>query len=314
MHRSPFTRAKRRTRRSRCLRPRGALKNRLPRDRSSRRWTRSRTRRRRTRRSQRCLVNRARAGLWHDHSRRWRNRSRWLRGRPAWHLHDIRRRLRRWRSTSGLCCGSRNPRRNGDSWRCRTRSASRCRRGGRCDGSLGRDHDHCRRPISGSYRSWRHHSRRRWRGCINRWLGRHCLRRPCLRFYRRLLNRRLDRRTRRRLIGDAFLLRDGAQHVSRPRNIRQVDLGLDPLVAGNSARSLPCTRRRLGAAAEMFPHQFRFVIFQRTGVRFLLRNTYRGQRVKNLFALDFQLTGQIIDSNLTHPLSFPLLVLLISCI
>lgn len=64
----------------------------------------------------------------------------------------------------------------------------------------------------------------------------------------------------------------------------------------------------------MFPHQFRFVVFQRTGVRFLLRNTYRGQRVKNLFALDFQLTGQIIDSNLTHPLSFPLLVLLISCI
>jgi hypothetical protein len=38
-------------------------------------------------------------------------------------------------------------------------------------------------------------------------------------------------------------------------------------------------------------------------VRFLLGNTHRGQHVKNLFALDFQLTGQIIDSNL-HPLSF----------
>src|SRR5450755_2279774 len=58
----------------------------------------------------------------------------------------------------------------------------------------------------------------------------------------------------------------------------------------------------------MLAHQIRFVVFQRTGVRFLLRDTHRGQRVKNFLALDFQLTGQIVDSNLTHPLSFPLLV------
>jgi hypothetical protein len=108
------------------------------------------------------------------------------------------------------------------------------------------------------------------------------------------------------------LLRDGAQHVSGPRNIRQVDLGLDSFVAVAGTRSLRRTRRSLGASAEMLPHQFRFVIFQRTGVRFLLRNTHRGQNVKNFLALDFQLTGQIIDSNLTHPLSFPLLVPLIS--
>ncbi len=62
----------------------------------------------------------------------------------------------------------------------------------------------------------------------------------------------------------------------------------------------------------MFPHQVGFVIFQGTGVRFLLRDAYRGQDVKNFPALDFQLTGQIIDSNLTHPFSFPLLVPLIS--
>jgi len=53
----------------------------------------------------------------------------------------------------------------------------------------------------------------------------------------------------------------------------------------------------------MLPNQIRFVFFQRTRVRLLLGNAYRGQHVKNLFALDFQLTGQIIDSNL-HPLSF----------
>ena len=54
----------------------------------------------------------------------------------------------------------------------------------------------------------------------------------------------------------------------------------------------------------MLANQFRLVLFERTGVRLLLGNTYRGQHVKNLSALDFQLTGQIIDSNL-HPFSFP---------
>jgi hypothetical protein len=37
-------------------------------------------------------------------------------------------------------------------------------------------------------------------------------------------------------------------------------------------------------------------------VRFLFGDTDFRQHVKNGFALDFQLTGQIIDSNL-HPLS-----------
>jgi len=108
------------------------------------------------------------------------------------------------------------------------------------------------------------------------------------------------------------LLLDGAQYVARPRNIRQVNLGFDFLFAASGTRSLRRTWRCLGAAAQMFPHQFRFVVFQGTGVRLLLRHANRGQNVKNFLALDFQLTGQIIDSNLTHPLSFPLLVPLIS--
>jgi hypothetical protein len=106
---------------------------------------------------------------------------------------------------------------------------------------------------------------------------------------------------------DGFLLlRDGAQYISRPRNMREVDLGLDLFFAASGTRGFGGTRRRVGSAAEMFSHQFRFVIFQRTGVRLLLRNAHRGQHVKNFLALDFQLTGQIVDSNLTHPLSFPL--------
>jgi len=114
------------------------------------------------------------------------------------------------------------------------------------------------------------------------------------------------------MLGDSLLLRDGAQHISGPRNMREVDFGLDLVFAASSARSLGRTRRRFRAAAKMLSHQFGFVIFQRTGVRFLLRDAHRGQHVKNFLALDLQLTGQIVDSNLTHPLSFPLLVLLIS--
>jgi len=222
------------------------------------------------------------------------------------HLRNaiMRRWLRRW---------TRGARRNRDGRRCRRRTCGTRRgRGGWCDGNLGRNHDHRRRPISGSDRSWRHHSRRRRGRRLNRRLGRHCLRRPRLRFYRRPLSRRSDCRARRGTLGYSFLLCDGAQHVSRPRNIRQVNLGLDAFVAVGGTRSLRRTRRSLGAAAEMLPHQFRFVIFQRTGVRFLLRHAHRGQHVKNFLALDFQLTGQIIDSNLTHPLLFPLLVPLIS--
>lgn len=152
-----------------------------------------------------------------------------------------------------------------------------------------------------------------------RGLGRHCLRRHwsgrsfCPRFYRRRRNRRLGCGTCRRKLGGSLLLGDGAQDVARSRDMRQVDLGLDLVFAVSETRRWPGrTRRRIGTAAKMFPYQVRFVIFQRTGVRFLLSDAHRGQCVKNFLALDFQLTGQIVNSNLTHPLSFPLLVPLIS--
>ena len=153
-----------------------------------------------------------------------------------------------------------------------------------------------------------------------RGLGRHCLRRHwsgrsfCPRFYRRRRrNRRLGCRTRRRTLGCFLLLGDGAQHVTRSRNMREVDLGLDLFFAECGTRRRPRRIRRcIGTVAEMFPHQVRFVIFQRTGVRFLLSDAHRGQYIKNFLALDFQLTGQIVNSSLTHPLSFPLLVPLIS--
>jgi hypothetical protein len=99
-------------------------------------------------------------------------------------------------------------------------------------------------------------------------------------------------------------LRDRAQHVAGTRDVRQIDLGFDFFFAVTGGpRGFARARSGFAAGAKMLPNQFRFILFQRTGVRLLFRNSYRGQGVKNFLALDFQLTGQIIDSNL-HPFSF----------
>jgi hypothetical protein len=57
----------------------------------------------------------------------------------------------------------------------------------------------------------------------------------------------------------------------------------------------------LARSAEMGANFLGFVLFERTGVRFLLGDTDFSQHIENRFAFDFQLPGQIIDSNLTHP-------------
>jgi len=83
----------------------------------------------------------------------------------------------------------------------------------------------------------------------------------------------------------------------------EVEFGLDFFLAVyGGARRLRRTRSAFGVRAKTLAHQFSFVIFQRTGMRLLFRDADFGQYVKNGFALDLQLTGQIIDSNL-HPLS-----------
>ena len=51
----------------------------------------------------------------------------------------------------------------------------------------------------------------------------------------------------------------------------------------------------------MCTYFLRFMLFQRTGVCLLLRHSHQRKRVENGFALDFQFSGKIVDSNLTHP-------------
>jgi hypothetical protein len=99
--------------------------------------------------------------------------------------------------------------------------------------------------------------------------------------------------------------------------VREIDLGFDFVFAGavTGAGGGPRgTCGSIGAATKVFAHQVGFVVFQRTGVCFFLGDAHRGQDVKDFPALDFQLTGQIIDSNLTHPLSFPLLITYLVCL
>jgi hypothetical protein len=59
---------------------------------------------------------------------------------------------------------------------------------------------------------------------------------------------------------------------------------------------------RVAGGAQVGSHLLCFVLFHGTGVRLLLSDAYFGKCVENRFAFDFQLPGQIVDSNLAHPL------------
>lgn len=57
----------------------------------------------------------------------------------------------------------------------------------------------------------------------------------------------------------------------------------------------------LALRLEMHSHFFRFVFFKRTRMGLFLGDPNRWKYIEDRFALHFQLPGQIIDSNLTHP-------------
>ena len=99
-----------------------------------------------------------------------------------------------------------------------------------------------------------------------------------------------------------FLLSDGAQHIAGAGDVRQIDLGLDFVLEVGGGTGWFGRGARLGGAAEPLTHELSFVFLKRAGMRFFLSDADLGQHVKNSLALDLQLTGQIIDSNL-HPLS-----------
>ncbi len=99
-----------------------------------------------------------------------------------------------------------------------------------------------------------------------------------------------------RLTLSFFLAGEDSPHgIPRLGDIGEIKLGpvflLRPLIR----------LRRTGAPLEMSANLLRLKRFNGTGVRLALTQIHRIQRVQNLFALHFQLTCQIVNSNLTHP-------------
>jgi hypothetical protein len=98
-----------------------------------------------------------------------------------------------------------------------------------------------------------------------------------------------------------LLADDRLQGVTRLGNVREINLGFD-LVSFGAARSLrPAAGRRLAGRAETGSYLFRFVLFKRTGMTLFLGDSHFWKHVENRLTLNFQLSRQIVDSNLAHP-------------
>jgi hypothetical protein len=85
--------------------------------------------------------------------------------------------------------------------------------------------------------------------------------------------------------------------------MREVDLGFDlvAILPRNTACSGACLCLSFAARPEMSTNFFRLVFLNGAGVGLLFRHTHFRQYIQNGFTLNFQLPGQIVDSNLTHP-------------
>jgi len=232
----------------------------------------------------RRLIHRARPGLRHNHPRR----------RPLRPVRCCRLRAHHgWRGGGGRWRRHRNSRSGGlrGWWRCRTHY----RRGGRNNRRC--RHRRCR-PDNGSCR----HRRRNW-GSHNRNL------RSRGRFCRLGLCRRMDNfraRTGWRRGCRSLLFANRVQNIAGPGNMREVDLGLDFIRM--SGADTPRFRGRMNVTrggAKVRPHFLCLVLLNRTGVRLFLADTNFLQHIENRLALDFQFSGQIVDSNLAHPPLFP---------
>ncbi len=234
--------------------------------------------------------------MGNDHPRRRRVRT----------LSNRSRRFRccRWRrlGRSGWWCGHR-------SWRrslCHRRRYRRCLRGwsrhwdrwGRCSrhswlhnwrrrsgkrrpyGRLRNNDPRRRRRGRNRRRSWSFHRRNRW--CCRRSRG-----------------GRTDRRSSH--THGSLLLANGIQNVARSGNIGEIDLGLNLIAIGAAGTRRPGSRLRFAGSAQVGAHLLRLMLFHGTGVRLLLSDPYFRKCVENRFAFDFQLPGQIVNSNLAHP-------------
>jgi len=73
--------------------------------------------------------------------------------------------------------------------------------------------------------------------------------------------------------------------------VRQVDFGLDLVRAGVRRSRRFCRPVAITRATQAQAHFFRFVVFERTGMRLLLGDADFLQYIENRFAFNFQLPG-----------------------
>jgi hypothetical protein len=91
------------------------------------------------------------------------------------------------------------------------------------------------------------------------------------------------------------------EHISRFRDVRQINLGLYSLGFSAAGAGGLCGGMTLASPLEMGANLLRLVFFERAGVRLLFGNADFLQNIEDRLAFDFQFSGQIVDSNLTHP-------------
>jgi hypothetical protein len=97
-----------------------------------------------------------------------------------------------------------------------------------------------------------------------------------------------------------LLADDGLENISGLGDVREINLSLD-LIRLSAGTGRPGGRLCLAGSTEVSTQLLRLVVFHRTGMGFLFRDPNLWEHVKNGFALDFQFSGQIVDSNLAHP-------------
>ena len=102
--------------------------------------------------------------------------------------------------------------------------------------------------------------------------------------------------------GCALLLADDRfQHISRLGDMGKINLGLYSVRFSSSRTGRLCGGVTLASSMEMGADLLGLMFLERAGVRFLFRNANFFQNIEDRLTFDFQFSGQVVNSNLTHP-------------
>ena len=102
----------------------------------------------------------------------------------------------------------------------------------------------------------------------------------------------------RRIFLFLFFGQDGLHHVAGLGNVGEIDLGRNGL---GSTRRAGAGMAPLATVLKVRANFVSLMVFDRTRVSLALTQTEFPEHVKNLTALDFHLTREIVNSNLAHP-------------